>query len=233
MDHSDAIQMSAAEQYVLGNLTVSEVEEFERHFFDCPQCSEELRILAVLQDNARAVFLEQGPTPSPIVVAGESAQPRSWWYSLAAAWQRPWVAVPVTAALVIAVFAGYEDGLRHASGMGLPGGSAQEISAYPLYAASRGEETVIAPASGAQFYELYMDRTWDGDFTSYRSVVSDAGNGERWSISLAAPAPGQAIHILTPVKALGAGRYVLVIFGIDREGREKEVARYPFTLRFE
>ena len=57
--------MKAVERYVLGDLSVSEVEEFERHFFDCPQCSEELRTLSVLQDNARAVFLEPSPRPIP------------------------------------------------------------------------------------------------------------------------------------------------------------------------
>ena len=48
-----------------------------------------------------------------------------------------------------------------------------------------------------------------------------------------APAPGRAIHILMPMRALGAGRYVLIIFGIGPDGRETEVARYPFNLRFE
>jgi len=39
MDHLDAENMKAVERYMLGDLAVSEVEEFERHFFDCPQCS--------------------------------------------------------------------------------------------------------------------------------------------------------------------------------------------------
>jgi hypothetical protein len=224
MDHSEATERGAVERYVLGDLTVSEVEEFERHFFDCPQCSEELRMMAVFQDNARAVFIEQGPTPSRVVAAVEKPPRVSWWTRLG-----PWVAVPAMAALAIGIFAGYEAGMRN------PAGSPQEISPYPLYAASRGEETVIAPPAGAQFYELYMDRTWDTEFASYRAVVrGDSPNGpERWSIKLAAPAPGKAIHILTPVRALGSGRYVMTIYGIGGDGREVETGRYPFTLRIE
>ncbi len=227
MEHSEAMQMRAVERYVLGDLSVSDVEEFERHFFDCPQCSEELRLLTVLQDNARAVFIEQGSSPA---TASLHAIPREagWWNGLKTFWQQPWAAAPAFAALLVALFAGYEFGVRHQAN------SIQSISAYPLYAASRGEETVVAPPRGAQFYTLYMDRTWEKDYPSYRSVVrEDPGGAERYSLPISVPAPGRAIQVLAPARALPAGRYVLVTFGIDDAGRETEVARYPFTLRFE
>jgi len=32
---------------------------------------------------------------------------------------------------------------------------------------------------------------------------------------------------------LAGGRYVLVILGVDRSGRETEAARYPFNLKLE
>jgi hypothetical protein len=44
MDHSDATGIKAVERYMLGDLSVSEVEEFERHFFDCPQCSADFHV---------------------------------------------------------------------------------------------------------------------------------------------------------------------------------------------
>jgi|HubBroStandDraft_4_1064222.scaffolds.fasta_scaffold218196_2 hypothetical protein len=223
MDHSGATKINAVERYVLGDLSVSDVEEFERHFFDCPLCSEELRLVSVLQDNARAVFIEQSLSPSP---ASLPAIPRGagWW----SGFLRPWVAAPAFAALVVAMFAGYEAGVRHQSN-GL-----QDISAFPLYAAARGDETVISPPPGAQFYTMYMDRTWERDFPRYRSVVrDDPGGAERYSLRIPPPAPGRSIQVLAPAHALPAGRYVLVIFGADETGKETEVARYPFTLKFE
>src|SRR5258708_36453221 len=106
MDHSEAITLKAAERYALGDLSVSEVEEFERHFFDCPQCSEELRLLSVLQENARAVFIEQSPGP-------RIENPReSWWSGLASIWRQPWAIAPAFAALVLALLVGYQTGLR-------------------------------------------------------------------------------------------------------------------------
>lgn len=214
MDHSEAMQMKAAERYVLGDLSVSEVEDFERHFFDCPQCSEELRMFSVLQENARAVFAEQDPGPRT-----ESVRV-SWWSGLVSIWKQPWAVAPALAAVVVAVLVTYQAGRRVEA--------PQAISAYPLYASSRGEETVITPAPNAQFYTLYMDRTWDRDYSSYSAVVrDDPGGATRTSMQLGALAPGQSIQVLIPIHALQNGRYVLVI-----SGDGNEVARYPFTLRF-
>jgi hypothetical protein len=222
MDHTEAIHMQAAERYVLGDLSVSEVEEFERHFFDCSQCSEELRMLAILQDNARAAFLEPSPTLSPVSRPLPEAKPER------AGWRLNWIWAPAFAALIAAVFGGYEFGARQSGNV-----TPQSIAAYPLYAASRGDETVIAPSPGARFYSLYMDRTWDRDFASYRAVFRDGSGAERFSLAVPAPSPGRAIYILAPATALAAGKYSMIVLGRDSAGQETEAARYPFTLRLE
>jgi hypothetical protein len=231
MDHSEALQMRAVERYTLSDLSVSEVEEFERHFFDCPQCSEELRTLTILQDNARAVFIEHVPSPSAASLPAVPVPPGAkagWWRDMKGLlWLRPSVAAPAFAALVVAIFAGYEAGARH------PAGDLQTISAFPLYAASRGDETVVSPPAGAEFYSIYMDRTWERDYSSYRAVLQDdPGATDRYSMNLAAPTPGHPIYVLTPVRALSDGKYVLRILGIDDAGKQTEVAHYPFSLRF-
>jgi hypothetical protein len=234
MDHAEAIQVKAVERYVLGDLSVSEIEGSERHFFDCPQCSEELRILSVLQENARAVFLEQSSTPS-IATIPVSSLPATEPTAARAGWSFSWGALfspaifgPALALLAVAVFTGYEIGDRKAGGP-------QSLNAYPLYAASRGAETVVAPPKGAQFFTLYMDRTWDKDFASYRAVVRDEGQAgsERVSLPLPAPAQGRLIEVLFPARSLAAGRYVLSVLGSDDSGHETKAADYSFTLRFE
>jgi hypothetical protein len=228
MDHAEAMQMRAVERYMLADLSVSEVEDFERHFFDCPQCSEELRTLSILRENARAVFVEQHTSPS-ISSVPVSSQPVTPPKSGRTGW-RFWspMLAPALALLIAAVYVGYFAGERRV-------GEPQSVNAYPLYAASRGAETVIAPPAGAQFYTLYMDRTWDRDFTSYRAVVRDDGQAgsERFSMTLAAPEPGRAIQVLFPTRALAAGHYVMTILGKDNSGQESKAADYSFTLRFQ
>lgn len=220
MDHLDAGQMNAVERYMLGDLSVSEVEEFERHFFDCPQCSEELRALTIFQENARAVFAEQEPTPVPTSVpAPESGA--GWWGGFSPLFGRPWAVA--FGALLIGIFSGY---LAFT-----PRESVQSVSAYPLYAQARGEETIVSPASSAKFYTVYLDKTWDGEYSSYRAVLLDPSGTEKFTVPVTTGAPGEAIHMLIPSHQLAAGKYVLVMRGIDG-GKDTELARFPFTLQF-
>ena len=69
MSHDDAVRARAAERYMLNALSASEAEEFERHFFDCLECCQAVKRLAVLRDNARSVWLEpqiiEVPQPQP------------------------------------------------------------------------------------------------------------------------------------------------------------------------
>ena len=219
MDHLDADRTKAVERYVLGDLSVSEVEEFERHFFDCPQCSEELRALTIFQENARAVFVEQDLAAiSPSVHVPKSAA--GWWrgFSPLSLMQ----AAVVLGALVIGIFAGYvvfgsRDG-------------AQTVGEYPLYAQARGEETMVSPAAGSRFYTLYFDKTWEGEYFTYRAIVKDASGAEKLSVPVNAGAPGQAIHVLIPTHKLGSGKYVLVMAGWSAD-KEIELARFPYTLQ--
>ncbi|HWJ40599.1 MAG TPA: hypothetical protein VNT29_05680 [Candidatus Limnocylindrales bacterium] len=237
MDHAEAINMRAAERYVLSDLSVSEVEGFERHFFDCPQCSEELRILSVLQENARAVFIEQNSTPSfvPAVVpaistASPASLPATKQKAARAGWRFSWqfAFAPALVVLIAAVFLGFEMGERKVD-------APQSVNAYPLYAASRGSETVVAVPAGSQFFTLYMDRTWDGEFASYRAAIRDDGQtgAERASMPIASAAQGHMIQVLMSARSLPAGRYVLTILGKDGSGKETKAADYSFTLRFE
>jgi len=230
MDHLDAEKMKAVERYMLGDLAVSEVEDFERHFFDCPQCSEELRALTVFQENARAVFAEQvlAPVPTPVTVPESAARvpqgASGWWRWFSPQWLSSATAATACAALLVGVFSGY---LAFRSR-----DEVQAVSTFPLYAQARGEETVVAPAAGSRFYTLYLDRTWDGDYPSYEAVLRDASGREKFTIPVKPGAAGDAIHVLIPTRQLGAGKYVLVIEAAAGAGKA-ELARFPFTLRFQ
>src|SRR5450755_1263150 len=100
MDHKEAERSNAAERYVIGDLPVVQVEEFERHFFECPQCSEELRALSILASNARAVFVEPPVSAAPPAVVPQPRvveKARAWW-------REPWVLGPALSALAVVVF---------------------------------------------------------------------------------------------------------------------------------
>jgi hypothetical protein len=225
MDHLDADKTKAVERYMLGDLSVSEVEEFERHFFDCPQCSEELRALTIFQENARAVFVEQDLAPIPASVhAPESVA--GWWRGFSplfwnrGSWSGHWTMA--LAALIIGIFAGYMAFTMRED--------AQAIKGYPLYALARGEETIVAPPHGSKFYRMYFDSTWDGTYSSYRAVVRDESGAVKLSIPLALDPGEEEVEVLVPTRKLPSGKYVLAMMGSNGD-KETELALLPYTLQ--
>ena len=56
MDHSQAIETQAAERYLLGELSASEAEDFEQHYFECTDCAEAVESGGAFIANARAVL---------------------------------------------------------------------------------------------------------------------------------------------------------------------------------
>lgn len=218
MDHLDADNTKAVERYMLGDLSVSEVEEFERHFFDCPQCSEELRALTIFQENARAVFVEQDLAPTPASVhAPESAA--GWWRGFSPLFSNFAMAL---GALIIGIFAGYMAfSMRE---------DAQAIKGYPLYALARGEETMVSPVHGSKFYRVYFDKTWEGEYSSYRAEIRDESGAKKLSIPVPLDPTEEEVDVLVPTRKLQSGKYVLVMMGSNGD-KETELARFPYTLQ--
>jgi hypothetical protein len=125
---------------------------------------------------------------------------------------------PAFAAIVVAALAGYE--IRQ------PASQVEGIATFPLYSASRGEETLIAPPAGPSAYVLQMDKVSDSEVSSFRGVVRDEAGTERYSFEVKNPGPGRAISVKIQSAALKPGRYVLTLEGGG-------TATYPFTVRFQ
>src|SRR5262249_11424648 len=79
MDHETSVRMKAPERYILGELTGADRDSFEEHFFECPECAEDVRALTVFRANARAIF-QDGDT-TPVVPAGALLANRALWFS--------------------------------------------------------------------------------------------------------------------------------------------------------
>jgi hypothetical protein len=244
MDHLDAAQMKAVERYMLGDLSVSEVEEFERHFFDCPQCSEELRALTIFQENARAVFIEQDAAPIPVSVhVPESAV--SWWRGfspLSFIPRRSWALA--LCSVLIGVVVGYVPAARQ---------TVQYVPQNPpFYSEARAEskhQVVKASKESRDFY-VYLDRSWERPYQTYLAVLHGSDTPDvpalarfrarlyqtlGWNkVKFHLDEKDSTIGLTVPTHAVPAGRPCeLVIYGIDEAGKETEVARSLFTLQLQ
>src|ERR1700733_8491796 len=231
MNHTEAVSNAAVDRYLLGQLSASELEEFEQHFFDCLECSRELHAGALFEDNARAVFLEEAAAPAKVRTPAET-KPSVWgWF-----WQRPWSAAPALAALVLAAVTLYLasiviPGLRTQLNAAL---SPQPGARYVLPPISRGDARALGVPGGGRFYTIYMDPAWEGSFAAYLCSVQDESGSTRFSVRLPAPPPGKPIQILMARSLLPSGRYTVFIHNAAESGKpEAELARYALILKLD
>ncbi len=235
MNHAEAADTGAVERYLLGQLSASESEEFERHFFDCSKCARDLRAAAAFEENARAVFLEERPKEVP---SGEEmsdlaeARPSVWAWL----WRRPWAVAPVVATAVLACAVAYQmfiviPGLRRQLSEAL---APQAVTSNVLPPISRGESRALEVPSGGRFYAIYMDPAWGESFASYVCTVQDESGATKFSVRLPAPPVGKPIQILMARSLLPSGRYAVVISNAAEDGKpQAELARYSLVLKLD
>src|ERR1700741_2188426 len=95
MDHSEAVSLKATERYLLNELDHEQLDQFEEHLFDCPDCALDVRAGAMFLEQSKNVLAEN-PESAPVGVPKSARRP---WLS----WVRPAFAVPVMAALIAVI----------------------------------------------------------------------------------------------------------------------------------
>src|SRR5260370_31053956 len=100
MDHQEALRLQAAEKYILGELPPDLREQFEEHYFDCPECAMGLRGLGTFVTASRLVLREEEMAPQ-VASNRPTAEPSGWFN-----WLHPVVSVP--AIMALAAFVVYQ-----------------------------------------------------------------------------------------------------------------------------
>jgi hypothetical protein len=238
MEHTQAIQLKAAERYVLGELPRDLREQYEEHFFGCVECAEELNLAVAFVENSRAAMGSE-PTMPPVrlPVAVEQRPAASGWFG---AWLRPSIAVPVFAALLMIV--AYQSLLviPRLKGTATPSVGAlafapQTLASFSLITAdSRGGEPLTVTVAPRQPFSLYFDIPPDGHYFSYICQLQNADGATEFSLNISAEQAKNAVQLLIPSASLGTGKHVLVVRGLGTQQTTgdtgTEVARYPFTI---
>lgn len=236
MEHLEAIEMKAAERYVLGDLPGDLREQYEEHFFGCVECAEELKLAAAFVENTRAALeTEAMATPARLPVAAAQRPASSGWF---AAFLRPSFALPVFAALLL--LAAYQSfliipRLKETSARSLAAAAPQALASFSLLTAnSRGAEPVTISVAAGQPFSLYFDIPPDGHYSSYVCEFQNAAGAPEFSLNISAEQAQNAVQLLIPSASLGTGNHVLVVRGLGKPENAAslgtEVARYPFTL---
>jgi hypothetical protein len=238
MEHAQAIQLKAAERYVLGELPSDLREQYEEHFFSCVECAEELNLAAAFVENSRAaVGSEPVLPPVRLPVAATRRPASSGWLG---AFLRPGFAVPAFAALLLLVAYQTVSVIPRLKGtvtqsVATLGSAPQALASFSLITAdSRGGEPLSVTVAPGQPFSLYFDIPPGGYYSSYSCVFENSAGSAEFSLNISAEQAKNAVQLLVPSSSLAPGKHVLVVRGLGTRdgaaGSGIEAARYPFTL---
>jgi hypothetical protein len=204
MEHSKAIESMAAERYILGELNLDERDDFEEHFFDCPECAISVRDGAKIEATVR------------LGVPHGAALPRSrmnWW---------------AAACLVLAGGLAYQPVAQQIAEHRKPHiQTTHVLLPQPISGDVRGAEVKEVDASPGEPVRI------DFPFIStipgpYRGQIHDSRGGQVGdTFDVPPPSPDYDLTLFVTEGVLTSGTYTLVIRGAGGQ----EVSTYPFKVR--
>ena len=238
MDHRAAVSTSAAERYLLGEMNEEERDQYEEHFFGCPECAEAVKATAGFRDAAEQVLREQAGRPAPAEEHSEQDDEGSrlrWIDWRALFWPIPaGAAASILAVLGLTAYQGLvvlprlQGELREAD-------TIQPAPSYFL-SVSRSEVPLVQVTAGQQLVVLTLSRSSERSFPYYLCEVRAAEGGTVSRAAVPGPPPGEELQILLPVQGIPAGSYALAVAGLESASSSEpalEPVLYHFTLERE
>jgi anti-sigma factor RsiW len=227
MDHEAVVRQNMTERYLLNELDPEARDEFEEHYFDCPDCAVDVHAGALFVEQSKAVLaakdskpiLSERPT-SPTVRVPVPARASSGWY----AWLRPVVALPIlTLLLCVIVYQGWTN-RRLQQAANIP----QVLASAVVNVNVRGTEPIPVPAQAGQPFGLSLNVPPDNRFSSYKLDLYSSQGKLEWSHTV--PASGNdTLSLYVPGSDHVPG--TLAVHGITASGESVDLGRYPIELQ--
>ena len=223
MDHTAVVRQKMTERYLLDELDPAVRNEFEEHYFDCPECALDIRAGAQFVAHSKTILAESSePTPARAI----PNRSRVGWF----AWLRPAFAAPALALLLAVV--GYQNLViypRFQSELTRPQVLPSASVNFGTWGAG-GAPTTVPEGRGLL---LFVRIPPDGPFSRYVADLHNPGGKLVGSFTIV-PAEGQDQWPVTvPGIQREAGIYTLAVRGITADGRSKELGHTSFELQIQ
>jgi Putative zinc-finger len=228
MDHSEAARIKAVEKYILGELPPELRDQFEEHYFDCPECASDIRALARLRNVSRLVLEEEDKAAE---VPSAEKRPRRGWFP----WLRP--VFGVSAIVLLAAIVIFEEtvtipALKKRAGSQ----SVAQVyeSSFRVQGTTRGENASKVSIRPGQSFALDFDFTPSRMFTSYKGVLVDASGTAIETFDIPGEEANKELHLVFPGAKVHAGSYDLIFSAVNgaslTDPRAGEVQRISFIV---
>jgi hypothetical protein len=234
MDHDLVVRQKMTERYLLDELGPEARDEFEGHFFDCPDCASDVRGCAIFVEHSKFALAKKSESiPGGVAAAAIPSKP-GWLAGLRSA-LRPAFAVPVLAGLLAVI--GYQNlvtypQMQHA--LSRP----QLLPWASVNVGTYGSEGPVVTTRRGEGFLLFVRIPPDGSYSRYAAELYDPAGKAEWSLTIpAASAQDTSAQDQWPVRVPGANRaagsYTLAVRGITASGESKEVGRAIFELQIQ
>jgi hypothetical protein len=231
MDHGEALQMMAAERYLLDELTPEERNEFELHMFGCQECALDIRAGAAFIREAKTQLTEMEPKTSAAIPdrpAPAKPEPKKKPWSFL--WQ-PAFAMPAFA-VMLAIIA-YQNfsaipSLRRAAS------EPKVLYSNPIHLGTRGTAHTAVQADRKDGLALSLDLPQSSSYSSYVFELYDPNGKQFWTHAVSRGTGDESIvSLVIPGSELRPGSYTLAISGMTSENKRVEIDRRILDVQFE
>jgi len=242
MDHDLVVRQKMTERYLLDELDAEARDEFEGHFFDCPDCASDVRACALFVEHSKVALAKSEPIPGSVPAAAIPSK-GGWLAGLRAGLQtmlRPVFTVPVLAGLLAVI--GYQNLVTYPQ-MQQALNRPQLLPWASVNVGTYGSEGPVVTTRAGEGFLLFVRIPPDGSYSRYAAELYDPAGKAEWSLTIPAAlaqdtsAQGASAQDQWPVRVPGANRaagsYTLAVRGITASGESKEVGRAMFELRIQ
>jgi Putative zinc-finger len=223
MDHHEALRREAVEKYLLDELAPLERDEFEEHFFDCPECAADLKATAAFLDEAKRE-LRGAPSVKPAARARKPLRFGFLW--------RPAVLAPAFA-LLLSVIVYQNVRMVPPAGESARPDRPEVLAAVSLIGAnSRGGVNPSIAIGKNQPILLTLDIPAAERYTSYACTLIAPSGATVWRVPVSAGQARDTVSIRMPAADWKRGDYTLLVQAYTNPtgGEPADIARYRFAL---
>jgi hypothetical protein len=224
MDHEEAVRQNATERYMLDELDAEQRDQFEEHFFDCPDCATDVRAAAMFVEHSKEILAEP-PAASPAREA-QPVPPRKKYFG----WLRAGFAVPVMALLLAVIV--YQN-LVQLPQLQSAATQPHVLPAIALNLLTYGDHSEPVAVAPGQAFLLNLIIPPGDRYSSYQVDLYNPRGKIDTSLPVRAVSSASTWPVLVPGANRESGTYKLAVQGRTAEGKMEDVGSSSFELQIQ
>jgi hypothetical protein len=230
MDHDAVVRQKMTERYLLGELDPETRDQFEEHFFDCPDCALDVRAGALFVEQSKIVLAEKSEPVSAGLPLTVPAPVTPGWLAGLRPIFRPVFALPVMAVLLAVI--GYQNLVTYPQ-LTRELRSPQVLPWAQVNVGTWGSGGPAITTRPGEGFLLFVRIPPDGGFSHYTADLYNPAGKLEWSLTIPATSAQDQWPVQVPGASREAGSYTLAVRGVTASGERKEVGRSSFELQIQ